>query len=276
MIPVYWINLDESVDRRNIMVDQLLSQGVINKRIAAIKHEKPLIGCCLSHIKAIHTAWIEGNQLALICEDDIDFSNAHTIYKRLQILLESMPTTVQNDWDVLQIQYTEPQFSKGINNYIKEYIKNNGNTNNLENRLVKNYLYGCVGYLINRRGMYNFLKRMTVLNTDDMYAYNVTATFDHPRAHSEELVYRYLNTYMSVFPILNYADSISTINSAGDYIVKHDFNRINTNNNRTTLTDINYRLINSDRIYELEYDLHWFNGGKEEVESVLTDIFGGI
>lgn len=276
MIPVYWINLDESVDRRNSMLDQLLTQGIVNKRIAAIKHEKPLIGCCLSHIKAIHTAWIEGNELALICEDDIDFSNAHTIYTRINTILHSIPDSIVNSWDILQIQYTEPQFSKGINNYINNYININGNTDNIKNRLVKGYLYGCVGYLINRRGMHRFLNMMTKFNTDDTYTYSVTATFDHPRAHSEELVYRYLNTYMSVFPILNYIDSISTINSAGDYIVKHDFNRINTNKNRTLLTDINYRVIKTDQIYELEYDLHWFNGGKEEVESVLTDIFGGI
>jgi GR25 family glycosyltransferase involved in LPS biosynthesis len=63
MLPVYWINLPESVDRRNKMISQFLDQGIPNRRIEAIKSDTPLIGCCYSHIKAIHTAWIEGHQV---------------------------------------------------------------------------------------------------------------------------------------------------------------------------------------------------------------------
>ena len=112
MIPIYWINLSESVDRRNNMIAQFLNQGIINHRVDAIHNKNPLIGCCMSHIKAIHTAWIDGNELAIICEDDVDFSDGPKIFSRIYNVLNTLPESVKNDWDVLQIQYTEPHFAR--------------------------------------------------------------------------------------------------------------------------------------------------------------------
>jgi GR25 family glycosyltransferase involved in LPS biosynthesis len=274
MIPVYWINLPESIDRRNKMVTQLLSQGVPNRRVEAIRNEKPIIGCCYSHIKAIHSAWIDGCEMAIICEDDIDFSNSGQVFNRIHAVLNTLPSTVKNDWDVLQIQYTEPHFAKGLLNYTAEFKeKNIGSIEMLQNRIIKGYLYGAVAYLINRKGMMRFLNTMTKLSSDDLTNYTVTAVFDHPRAHSEELVYRYINCYMSVFPILNYTPSDSLINTTNNYFMGNEINRTITNQIRSTLLDNNYKIIENNDIYILEYDLHWFNGGKDEVEKVINGIF---
>lgn len=268
MIPIYWINLEESVDRRNKMISQFLEQGLRHRRVEAVKHDKPLIGCCHSHIKAIHTAWIEGNQYAIICEDDVDFSNSTQVFTRIYNVLKTLPDSVQNDWDVLQIQYTEPHFGKGLQNYLNYY-----KTEGVQNRIVKGYLYGAVAYLINRKGMTKFLNTMTKLHDDDLSKYTITATFDHPRAHSEELVYRYINCYMSVFPILNYVPSDSLINTTNNYFMGNEMNRTIANQIRTTLSDANYNIIEKNDVYVLEYHLHWFNGGKEEVERVIDEIF---
>jgi GR25 family glycosyltransferase involved in LPS biosynthesis len=274
MIPVYWINLDESIDRRNKIINQFLEQGVPNRRISAIKQDKPLIGCCYSHIKAIHTAWIEGNELAIICEDDVDFSNASVIFTRINNLLNTLPASVANDWDVLQIQYTEPHFSKGLQNYIEQFKSTHDNSaNELKNRMIKGYLYGAVAYLMNRRGMSKFLKLMTKLDMGDLSKYIITATFDHPRAHSEELVYRYINCYMSVFPILNYGTSVSLINLTDRYFMGNEINRALANQIRYDLNDNNYNIIENNDVYVIDYDLHWFNGGKDEVERVINEIF---
>jgi GR25 family glycosyltransferase involved in LPS biosynthesis len=274
MIPVYWINLEESIDRRNKMISQFLSQGIPNKRIDAIKHDKPLIGCCNSHIKAIHTAWIEGNEMAIICEDDVDFSNSATIFTRICNLLETLPESVKGDWDVLQIQYTEPHFSKGLQTYIETFkVSNDNSIDGLKNRIVKGYLYGAVAYLMNRKGMSKFLNMMTKLHTDDLNKYTITASFDHPRAHSEELVYRYINSYMSVFPILNYLPLDSLINTSGHYFMANESNRTLANQIRSILTNTNYNVIENNNVYVLEYDLHWFNEGKEQVEKVINGIF---
>ena len=274
MIPVYWINLPESVDRRNKMVSQLLNQGIPNRRVEAIRNEKPIIGCCYSHIKAIHSAWIDGCEMAIICEDDVDFSNAATVFNRVQTILSTLPQTIKDNWDVLQIQYTEPHFAKGLQNYIADFKAQNGNTiNGLQNHIIKGYLYGAVAYLINRKGMIRFLNTMTKLSSDDLTKYTVTAIFDHPRAHSEELVYRYINCYMSVFPILNYTSSESLINTTNIYFMGNEMNRTIMNQIRSTLLDDNYKIIENNDIYILDYDLHWFNGGKEEVERVINEIF---
>jgi len=274
MIPIYWINLEECVDRRNKMISQFLEQGILHRRIEAVKHDKPLIGCCHSHIKAIHTAWIEGHQLAIICEDDVDFSNSTQIFTRIYNILKTLPKSVKNDWDVLQIQYTEPHFGKGLQNYLNYYKTiNNNSIEAVQNRIVKGYLYGAVAYLMNRKGMFKFLNTMTKLDSDNLGKYTITAIFDHPRAHSEELIYRYINCYMSVFPILNYVPSDSLINTTNNYFMGNEMNRIITNKIRIMLSDANYNIIENNDVYVVEYDLHWFNGGKEEVERVIDGIF---
>jgi len=269
MIPIYWINLEQSVDRRNKMIDQFLKQGLINRRIDAIKHDKPILGCSLSHIKAIHRAWMDGNELAIVCEDDVDFSEASKTFTLINNILQTLPDSIKADWDIIQIQYTEPHFCKGLNNYLLGVE----NISEVENRLIKGYLYGSVAYLINRKGMVNFLNKMTKMDVNDKDKYIVTANFDHPRAGAEELIYRYVNTYMSVFPILNYQVSESLVNPSHEYFLSHEWNRVLTNSNYALLNPDNYKIIQNKKIYELRYDLHWFNGGKEEVEEVIDDIF---
>jgi len=273
MIPIYWINLEESTDRKIIMMNTFLSQNMPNRRVSAIRHQNGVTGCALSHIKAIHTAWMEGNDMVIISEDDADYSCGKRIMDIVKIMLDTLPNEIKNDWDILQIQYTEPHFSKGVNNYLNEYIRYDGDINTLKNRLLKGYLYGSVSYLINRKGMTKFLNLMTKIDPEDISKYTITCTLDHPRAGPEELIYRYLNTYMTTYPIVNYLFNESTINTKEYYTTANEINRVISNKNIELLSIDNYKIIENKKIYVLEYDLHWFNGGKEEVEGVINDIF---
>lgn len=273
MIPIYWINLDECVDRKEYMDKIFTSQNIPNERVQAIRYVKPVVGCALSHIKAIHKAWVDGNELALISEDDADFSNAYRIFTIINNVLTTLPPQISADWDIIQIQYTEPHFSKALSNYIHEYLRYSGESTELQNRLIKGYLYGSVCYLINRRGMEKLLDTMVKIDKNDISKYTITANFDHPRAGAEETIYRYVNTYMTVFPIVNYLSTESTINTLEYYTLANEKNRIITDSNIELLPLDSYKIISNKNIYELEYHLHWFNGGKEEVEEVINDIF---
>jgi GR25 family glycosyltransferase involved in LPS biosynthesis len=93
-LPIYWINLKRSEDRRNYMIEEFNKYNITNHtRIDAIdgkeldidlfnnehnvcsKRKMTIseIGCSLSHIKAIKTAYDNKDEYAIIMEDDCSF-----------------------------------------------------------------------------------------------------------------------------------------------------------------------------------------------------------
>jgi GR25 family glycosyltransferase involved in LPS biosynthesis len=265
MIPIYWINLDESVDRRNIMFSQCKQNKLLNKRIQAIRHEKPTIGVCLSHLRAIHTAWLEENDLALICEDDVDLVKGQDLMKIVQTILESVPNNIQNDWDIIQLQYTDPMFTKVLGEYLITQDKK-------QNKLIKGYFMGCVAYLINRKGMNKLLSQMTVIDEKDFAKYRVTALLDHPMAICEELVYRYVNTYISTFPVFSYFENQSTVNNDPKYFAANKINKMNLDTIKSILNIDDYKIL-QEKDFALDYHLHWFAGDKQLATDNLVKIF---
>ena len=99
-IPMYYINLEKSKDRNDAMLKQKKKYNLPLERVEAVNgyefkdtkndsffikpcqkinfintfpnidNIKPIIGCTLSHIKAIHTALENDDKLAIIMEDD--------------------------------------------------------------------------------------------------------------------------------------------------------------------------------------------------------------
>lgn len=264
-IPVYWINLQDSTERRERLLRQFHEKGILYQRVEAIQHDQPHIGCCLSHIKAIFQAWSDGNDYALICEDDVDFSRGCEVFTNIQQILDTMPRRVQADWDVLQLQYTEPTFLRNLLAHITEH-------RDLENRVVKGYFMGAVAYLMNRRGMEKFLQTMTRIEPDGTCV--VTARLDDPRAKSEELIYRYIDSYVSIFPVLTYVDEPSTVNSAEEYANTTARNNQLATEILTLLQPENYNVKQSLDYYTLEYHLHWFGGDNVRAQECIRDIFG--
>ena len=73
-VKAMFINLTHRVDRRLQAESEFEALGLRASRIDAINHEIGLVGCALSHAKAIQT-WIPAvsSPLLLIAEDDVNF-----------------------------------------------------------------------------------------------------------------------------------------------------------------------------------------------------------
>lgn len=119
--PIFYINLDKDTSRRDYMEQQLSRLSTTYYRVRGIngKNIKNLqkdeidgvsfindypelrpgeLGCTLSHIQAIATAWKMQIPIALICEDDCSFDACG--------ITSSIPEVVKNapsDWEILQL-----------------------------------------------------------------------------------------------------------------------------------------------------------------------------
>jgi GR25 family glycosyltransferase involved in LPS biosynthesis len=117
--PLFWVNLDASVDRRERMQSQLRAYGIEGRRIAAVdgrqseavakalcgkppphKYNPAELGCTLSHLIAID-AFVHdcGSEYAIVCEDDVDFGMASYWPFRFSDVLAALPS----DWECLQM-----------------------------------------------------------------------------------------------------------------------------------------------------------------------------
>lgn len=245
---IYYINLDESIERRKLMEEGFDKHSLTYKRVNGIKYTPSHIGCCLSHIQAIFNAYLDGNQYAIIMEDDIDFSDMSRFKEMIPRL-----TNLTYDWDVIQIHYTEPYLIKALNSIDPK-----------ANILLKGYFMSCNCYLINRKGMEKFVN----FALDN--SYNVKVDLSHPLCKAEELVYRYINSYTTLYPIMNTLENKpSTISNTSGYFSNNYQNMIEIDNFIKKPRDYTLKLY-----YELPYDLHWFGDyekAKEFVESTLLN-----
>lgn len=161
--PIYYINMDKHTDRNTFMYNQLKNiNNVGYTRIPGVngnlinntstdtilynqdqninssltfntnyKLTKTEIGCTLSHIIAIQTAYRNKDQIAMICEDDCLFATLK-ITDNLQDIIKKSP----EDWEIIQLSCTHSFNEKKIS--VKPWIAGNGST---------------AAYLINRKGM---------------------------------------------------------------------------------------------------------------------------
>lgn len=143
---VIYINLEERTDRREQIEKELSifpSDKVI--RFNAIKHEKGLIGCGMSHIVCIELAKQNNWKNVLIVEDDMKWNNFDIGYSILERL-------VQNPFDVIMLGGTYVRYYHGsyklhfaatataylINNHYYDTILNTFNESLL--KLCKEYI----------------------------------------------------------------------------------------------------------------------------------------
>lgn len=163
-VPIYYINLDKSINRNKLMIEQLTKYNIKNyKRIRAVSpqvistdnkkiysqvcpYQNELeFACLLSHLKTIHTAYMNNNKYALILEDDViihrmvDFNN----------LLKTTP----NDWEILQLHVLNADvYDKNKSLWIP----------------YKQINWSMAAYLINRKGMEHVLSEcFTNYKTDN-------------------------------------------------------------------------------------------------------------
>lgn len=251
MIPkIYYINLDESIDRKIDMENGFSNQGFTlqqYERVPGVKHTTPHIGCCLSHIQAILKAYLDNNEYAIITEDDLDLSDISRFKEMVPCLMK-----LTYDWDVIQIHYIEPNLLKALNSIDVK-----------SNVLFKGYFMSAACYLLNKKGM----KKFVSFALDE--SYNVKVDLTHPLCKSEELIYRYINSYTTLYPIINTLENKpSTIANTQDYIANNYNNMLEINrfDNKTRDYTLKY-------YYELPYDLHWFGDYDKTREFLSILIF---
>jgi len=95
----FYINLEEREDRKIHVEQQLQSVGICATRFNAIKMENGAVGCSMSHLKCLQTAFENGWDHVLICEDDITFLNPELFKTQLNTFLEKQRKN--ESWDVI-------------------------------------------------------------------------------------------------------------------------------------------------------------------------------
>jgi GR25 family glycosyltransferase involved in LPS biosynthesis len=177
-IPIYWINLERSNDRRIKFENQLEKYNITNhQRIDAIDGlnidqknyniieglTKFELGCSLSHLKAINQAFNNKEEYVLIMEDDCNFEYLQYQKYSIEELIEIMNTNYP-DWDLLQLTTCNrtdhnSRLSKE-NNYISKGFRN------------------CTTcYLISSNGINKLLNLNNIFKQADYYLYDSINTY---------------------------------------------------------------------------------------------------
>ena len=241
---LFYINMDKNIYRKNYMENQLNNIDVKFHRIKGvnghnIKNQKidyidgikfknffndlsnGEIGCTLSHLKAIKTAYDYNLDIAIICEDDVFFGTC-TLSPDIQYIISNAP----KDWEIIQL-ITIP-YKEDINN--NTYIKR---------QYTKNKYYSSTCYCINKRGMEKILNYSYNYHQQTFMLHNTKITRS---GQADFYIYDILNTY-AYFPNLfttynNDKDMDSTIHTDHTSLhMENSINFLNTFNITKTLID---------------------------------------
>ena len=173
-IPMYYINLEKSKDRNDAMLKQKKKYNLPLERVDAVNgyefkdtkndsffitpgqkinflnmfpdivNIKPLIGCTLSHIKAIYTALEHNDDLAIIMEDDTSLITYNHWSEKLEKIIKKAPPS----WRIINLYH----FCH--NKLGEKFISNKQNT--------------CASascYIINNKGMRELIDLVKINNT---------------------------------------------------------------------------------------------------------------
>lgn len=220
--PVYYINLDSDIDKLKFIQDQidyykcnsdvhrvsgidarqkkptLLQFGKYSYPIQSnLTLTNPEMGCLLSHIKAILTAYYNGDDYAIILENDAYFKHARLWKTNLQDIITDAPP----DWNLLNLYSSSICCGYLFDN--ETYVKHS----------PSNKCFLASSYIINRQGMYNVLQAINFVpnqqNTIQLFTDNVN---DYHGA--DELLFQWAgNTYFvkpSTFFVYNDSDKMKT------------------------------------------------------------------
>ena len=136
--PIYYINLDRVKDRRDFMEKQIKKYGVKMTRISAVdaldldwesgmandipyenhyektktlkSYKMAELACTLSHLYTIKQSYDNGDEVALILEDDVDIGLAALWEKSLKELIKSVP----KGWESINLLPLQSRYVKNI------------------------------------------------------------------------------------------------------------------------------------------------------------------
>lgn len=210
-IPIFWINLNDTIDRKDKMIERLKDYNH-HYRVEAVDGRNPqhfktnynvnytskinfntaLIAVICSHIKAIKQGYDLQYETICVLEDDANFE---LIQYYPHTLIDIINKTNDN-WEIIQL-YCVEEIDQQLNNY-----KENG----LNTFKRTKYKSGTC-YLINRNGMKKILDN--VVNTNGIDYFDIKIPIINP----EELIFSNLNAYILNLPFLYYYDEKMTFDT---------------------------------------------------------------
>jgi GR25 family glycosyltransferase involved in LPS biosynthesis len=214
-IPVYYINMDKSVDRNESMQEQFRVLGIQGTRVPGVvgaNITKPFSkkatlneqGCTLAHLNAIRTAYNNGDEYALILEDDVSLLLSPLWKQTLSSLIEN---DAPKDWTIINMNPTK------INIHPSSFKKFNALSPS----------WGTNAYVINRKGMSLVLtKRLSesdnsltrhCITVADFHTYDIVGSYEH-----EQMLF-YVNTSL-LSTIITTIDN-DTINTSLNTLKKY-------------------------------------------------------
>ena len=228
-VPIYYINLDRSHQRQKFMEDQFKLYNITNyKRIVGIDGKqlknnltdningttftnnypgltKNELGCLLSHLKAIKMAYDNNLDQVLILEDDCSLDLMFFWEDNLISLLDKLN---KPDWEIFQL-------------YTGNCI--NFNSKKCSLQTGENYCWGCVAYLINRKGMekiINFI-RTNIQNEIILGKYFNNKLYP-TRGESDIFLYQIAKTYYLDTPLFypNNYNLKTTIDNSDNFSIE--------------------------------------------------------
>jgi GR25 family glycosyltransferase involved in LPS biosynthesis len=240
--PIFYINMDKDIERRNHVESQLRNinclymriRGVEGSKITDTKEDtvegikfrnsynlsKSELGCFLSQFKAIETAYLMGLDVVIICEDDIAFFTCPFVPK-VKTVIENGPP----DWEILQlytgsgsISFDNYKTKKGL-----EYVR----------REAVSDLWSCACYAINRKGMKKLIDIVKPNDTILIEPHSIVNGKPYPyEGPCDKFIYDTLNTY-NVLPSLFLTD-----NSNHESTIHTDHTDLHLKSSLETLNDI--------------------------------------
>jgi len=236
-IPIIWINLDRSLDRKAFMENQL--NELSNVRISAcdgknidnisrgticgieyINDLKDLtkfeLATSISHIKAALLADERDDEFTLILEDDVDLITSSLWDKKLSDIIKSLPT----DWGALQLS----RIGKSHHRH-KDIMVDFFSGSSKKQKLVNTSGWGGAGYVLSRQGRKRILSHV-MLNPDTVYiSKTISKLGTNSRGLADNIVFACAkNVYTHRYPLLLVANFESTIGGGpwGSLLHKHE------------------------------------------------------
>lgn len=172
--PIYYINMDKDINRRQYMETQLQKitkeyhrirgfngYSITNEKkdtvdgISFINHyaemTKPEIGCTISHLLSIKAGYESSAEIVMICEDDVMFDTC-SLSPPITEIVKGAP----NDWELLQLIVIQNDLPK-----IYSKLKGFPDIEYIKRKQPEMTFWTTACYLINRKGMN---KVMSIVN----------------------------------------------------------------------------------------------------------------
>ncbi len=216
-IPMYYINLKNSSDRRIFMETQFKKYNLNVSRIDAIWKHSPVVvklikkikvkninelSCFLSHILAIQTAYNNNDKYAIIMEDNIILERLINNEKKLITFLNDNLSE-----NCINLFVTGP-----LNELV---ILNNLYKNNvLKTKYIINKYYGTKLIFYTRKGMEEIIKLFPNISENMNLNYDIKLIAD-------VFLYEKINAVVSTFPYANMSIDFYTTIHENNNSIKH-------------------------------------------------------